>query len=296
MSALGIGQDGYARLQKSTYGTPATNSMTEIPLLESSQVSAMVQQIENKNIMFSRVRQLPNAGRNKVSGNIDLHAYPSLLGKFFNLLFGTSTDGLVDDGTYEHTFLVSLTASGAAKYFTYQQARGLDTAEQYNDCVLLGMKITSDSQGNIVFSYKMMGKSLTDGVSRIVSASYPAETPYKFSHLSVTIDPLTPANDSATPLSLDSFELEYDSGLTEENFKAGSIYSVAPVVEKIPTLTMKCGLNADGRYDGYARPLERFSCAIEMLHTEAAAGSTPYRTQIEIPKMILARHSDTKWQ
>ena len=94
MSGLGIGQDGYGRFQKSTYGTPATNSMTEIPLLESSQVSAMVQQIENKNIMFSRVRQLPNAGRNKVSGNIDLHGYPSLLGKFFNLLFGTSTDGL----------------------------------------------------------------------------------------------------------------------------------------------------------------------------------------------------------
>ena len=291
MSTLGIGQDGYLRVQKeSVFGTGVTNSMTLLPVKPETNLKSVVQQIENANIMGSRVRQAPNIGRTKIDGEIIMDGYPSLLGLVFNLLFGTSADA-VSDSAYEHTFLAPMTNSVPAKSFTAQQAHGSDTAEQMNGGIILSMKIASDSQGNVVFSFKTFHQSLTDAVTRITSFSYPAETAYKFSHLSCVIDPLLPANDAAITLSMDSFELEYMPGYTEENFKIGSITSAQPVVDKSPTVTMKATINADGRYDGYARTIQTFSAAIQLLHTEYAAGTVPFRTQIEIPKMRLV--SDT---
>ena len=150
MTISGLGQDSYVRIQKEvTYGTGITNSMTDLPCLSGSSFDAINENIENANMINSRVMQAPDQGRGIVRFAMQLNLPYSLLGELVNLFLGASADATVVDSTYTHTFLTPITGSSIGKSFTMQVAKGSATAEQYVGCVIDAFKITADSQGQV---------------------------------------------------------------------------------------------------------------------------------------------------
>ena len=63
MAAMGLGQDGYLRVQKQVaYGTPITTSMTDIPALDGTFLHKVVSNIEQANLISSRLKQAHRGG------------------------------------------------------------------------------------------------------------------------------------------------------------------------------------------------------------------------------------------
>lgn len=289
MTASGLGQDGYLRIQKeTTWGTAVTNSMTLLTARPDSNIKATEAFIENDNIVSSRLAQAPSPGRINVNGELVLTAHPSLLGLLLNLLFGTSTDGSETDSTYEHTWLAPLTGERVAKSFTAQQARGSATAEQYVGCMITSMVLSGDNQGNVIAKFGVVAKNYSEDVTRITSFSYPSIVSYNFSHVTCNIDPVSPTNDSAFDQLMNSFELTIDLGYDLERFKLGARTIQQPVFKTRPKAMLKMNIDADKAFVAYARDRETFQIDFELLHTEYAGGTTAYRTQIEIPSARLS--------
>lgn len=284
MAASGLGVDGYLRVQKeTTWGTGVTSSMTLLPIRPDTVIEAVEAFIDRDDQVGNRLQQDPGAGRITVKGDLNLYGAPSLLGLLLNLFLGTSVDGTVSDSTYEHTWLLPLTGERIAKSFTAQQARGGDTAEQYVGGMITGMTISGDNQGHVLFKFKTVYKDYSEGVARISSFSYPSTAAYNFSHVTCNIDPLLPTNDAAFDQLMNSFEIDIDLGYDIERFKLGARTTYQPVFNTKPTMTLKMNVDADKVFTGYARDAETFQIDFQILHTAVAAGTTPYRTQIEIP-------------
>lgn len=285
MAVSGLGQDGYVRIQKeTTWGTGVTSSMTLLPAMSGSSFSGFPENIENDNVISSRVKQIPNQGRFKCSFEIQMKLHPTLIGLAMNLFLGTSTDAGPVDSTYTHTWLVPITGTKVGKSFTMQVAHGGDTAVQYVGCVFTKFGLKADNNGHIILTFSGVAKSYTTGIARISSFSYPSAIPLNFSMLTLNIDP---ADAAAFDQPCNSVEFEVDLNYELENFKTGSAYINNPVFKGIPSTMLKCNIDADKQFREAAQSHTLYANLITMASTEYAAGTTTYKTIIEIPKAKL---------
>ena len=286
MAVSGLGQDSYCRIQKeTTWGTALTSSMTLLPVMPGSVFEYKIEEIENKNMISSRLRQLPSAGRIKCSFNIKMNLPFTLVGLILNLFLGTSADAGPADSTYTHTWLVPITGERIGKSFTLQVAHGGDTASQIVGCVITSIKLTGDNQGQIILEFSGVGKSYTTGVSRISSFSYPTAIPANFSMFNLNIDP---ADASAFDQLCNSFEFGIDLGFNLERYKMGSTSIQNPVFNTIPSVMLKANIDADKQFREAAQSKTLYDHVLTITSTEYAAGTTPYKVEIEIPKARLS--------
>lgn len=285
MAVSGLGQDGYFRIQKEvTWGTGVTSSMTLIPALPGSTFEFTPMDIENTNVISSRVKQLPNLGRVKCSFNIKLNLPFTLVGLLMNLFLGTSADASVVDSTYVHTWLTPITGERIGKSFTQQVAFGGDTAVQMVGSVITSMKLSGDNQGQVTLELSGVAKSYTIGVSRITSFTYPSAIPANFSMVNLNIDP---ADASAFDQYINSFEYSIDLGYDLERYKDGSAYIQNPVFKTIPSVMLKCAVDADKQFREAAKVGTLYDHVLTITSTEYAAGTTFSLVEIEIPKARL---------
>ena len=102
-AASGLGQDGYLRVQKeSSYGVDIVSSMDDLPINSDTMIVHSVDQIPAPIIIGSRLQQVPDAGRKRISGPISMDAYPDEIGQFLNFLLGAATTAGPTDSTYTH--------------------------------------------------------------------------------------------------------------------------------------------------------------------------------------------------
>jgi hypothetical protein len=286
MARSGIGQDGFLRVKKeTTYGTADTTSMTLWPVKPEALVKSMREFIENDNLISSRLKQLPNLGREVSSFEIPIDAHPTLLGQIFQFLLGTSTNGTVTDGTYVHTWLAPITGSSVGYSFTVQQALGSDLADTYAGAQIHELKMSGDNQGKILLTLTGTCEGVdSQGVARITSFSYPTATPLNFAMASLVIDPADAAE--FTQL-INSFELTINLGLDADRFKMGSAQQSRPLINTIPSVTLTANIDADKQFLNAARAQTTYDLLLTITSTEYAAGTTPYLLAVEIPRALL---------
>lgn len=286
MARTGIGQDGYFRVQKeTTYGTALTNSMTLWPVKPESLIKSMRERIENANIISSRLKQNPNLGREVATFEVPLDVPPTLIGQIFQFFLGASTNAGPSDSTYTHTWLLPITGSSVGYSFTAQQALGSDLADTYAGARIHQIMFSGDSQGNILTTLIGTCEGVdAQGVSRITSFSYPSAIPFNFSMFNLNIDP---ADDSAFDQLCNSFELTINLGLDENRFKMGSYQQKTPLINTIPSVTLKVNIDADKQFVNAARAHTTYDFVLTITSTEYAGGTTPYKLEVEIPKARL---------
>lgn len=291
MSASGLGQDGYIRIQKqSVYGTPVTNAMLDIPANPGSSFDITVKEIENKRIINSRLKQMINAGQISCTFTINVDVPFTLVGAIMNLFLGAASSAGPSDSTYTHTWLTPITGERIAKYFTMQWAKGGDTAYQILDCIFTSFKLVGDNSGQVRMELSGVGKSYSPGVSRITSFSYPGYATYaNFGMFNLNIDP---ADASAFDQLCNSFELEINLGYNLERYKMGSRYIQNPVFQTTPTVMLKANIDADKQFFDAALAKTTYDFVLTLTSDQYAAGTTPYKFEFEIPKGILS--ADTK--
>jgi hypothetical protein len=286
MARTGIGQDGYFRVKKETiYGTADTTTMTLWPVKPEAVIKSQRERIENDNIISSRLKQIPNLGREVSSFEIPIDAHPTLLGQIFQFFLGASANGTVSDGTYVHTWLVPITGSTIGYSFTAQQAMGSDLADTYAGAQIHELKVTGDNQGKISLILTGTCEGVdAQGVARITSFSYPTATPLNFSMAALTIDP----GDAAefTQL-LNSFEFTVNLGLDADRFKMGTSQQLRPQINTLPTVTFTASIDADKQFVNAARAHTTYDLLLSITSTEYAAGTTPYLFAVEIPRALL---------
>lgn len=276
----GLGQDGYILAKKeTTFGTPATSSMTALPINAGSLIKSKNEWIENDNLISSRIKQVPSAGRTIINGQIILHIPPTLLGMLLNLFLGTSANGTVSDSTYVHTWLLPTSGDRIGKSFTIQQAIGGDLADQFAGCVITKVKIACDSKGKIKMTCDVIGSSLVQGASRVSPLSYPTKTEYNFAFAALTIG-------GAAQL-MNNFEIDIDLGYDTERFKLGSVNMQNPLFKTNPSVTFKCNIDAEKAWLNASRAFTSYALVLSITSVEYAAGTTPFLTEIEIPAAIL---------
>jgi len=286
MAVAGLGQDGYVRIQKEvTWGTALTNSMTFLPILPGAEFTMEVSDIENKNIIASRLKQLPNQGRRNVKFKMSMNLHFTLVGAVMNLLLGASSDSNRTDSTYVHTFLTPITGQRVGKAFTMQVAFGGDTAVQFAGCVFNSIKISGDNQGQIILEMEGAAKLYTTGVARETSFSYPTAVPANFSMVNLNIDP---ADASAFDQVIYSFEFGIELGLDLEDFALGSAYMQNPVFNTIPSVMLKANVAADKQFREAAQAHTLYDHILTITSTQYAAGTTFSKVEVEIPKAKLS--------
>lgn len=279
MVALGIGQNGYLCLQKeTTYGTAATTSMVMWPALPGSSFSYGPSNIENNNVINSRLKQTPNKGRNVAKFSIKIHMPFTLIGSAMNFFLGTSTNS--GTGAFVHTWLTPTSGSYCGSSFTMDVAKGAGLADRFVGCVVTDFSLNSDSTNNITLTFDGVAQSVTEGVARASVFAYPATIPGNFSMVNVVVN--------GSSLSCDSVELKSSLNYVGDNFKIGSSNIVRPEFKGIPTLTMKLKTNADSQFVTDARNHTIYtSNLVEITSNENANGTTKFKFAIEIPKMKL---------
>lgn len=283
MARTGIGQDGYFRVQKEvTYGTALTNAMTLWPVKPDALIKSMRENIENDNIISSRLKQNPNKGREVSTFEVPLDMPPTLIGQMFQFFLGASSDAGPTDSTYTHTWLMPASGSGVGYSFTGQQALGSDLADTYAGLKIHQMVLSGDSQGNVLITLSGTAEGVDNqGVSRISSFSYPSAIPFNFSMFNLNIDP---SDDSAFDQLCNSFELTVNLGLDENRFKMGSYQQKTPLINTIPSLSLKVNIDADKQFVNAARAHTTYDFVLSLTSTEYAGGTTPYKFEVEIPK------------
>lgn len=286
MARTGIGQDGYFRVQKeTTYGTALTNSMTLWPVKPGISFKSMREAIENDNIISSRLKQIPNLGREVSSFEIPIDAHPTLLGQIFQFFLGASSNGTVTDSTYMHTWLMPITGSTAGYSFTGQLALGSDLADTYAGAQIHELKIAGDNQGKINLTLTGTCEGVdAQGVSRITSFSYPSAIPLNFAMAAITIDPADA--DSFTQL-VNSFEITVNLGLDADRFKMGSTQQLRPQINTVPSVTFTMNIDADKQFVNASRAHTTYDLLLTVTSTEYAGGTTPYLFAVEIPRALL---------
>lgn len=279
MAVTGLGQDGYVRIQKEvTYGTAVTNSMTLLPCLPGSTFETRDLNIDNMNVISSRLKQVPNIGRRTVSFSLQIDFPFTLIGTLYNLLLGTSANS--GTNAYTHTWLCPRTGLSVGKSFTMQIAKGGDTAEQFVGCVFTSFKIASDSQGKIIVTMDGVGQTYTENVARISSFSYPAQIPANFSNIVLNLDPTDAA---AFDQPCNSFELAIELGYDQENFKTGSRFINQPVFNSIPSCMLKANIDADRQFVVAAHSHTQYKGLITITSTEDAYTGTKFSSVFEVP-------------
>jgi hypothetical protein len=287
MSRTGIGQSGFIRVKKeSDYGVADTTSMTAWPVKSSALTKSIRERIENDNIISSRLKQLPNLGREVSVFELLLDIPPTIIGQIFQFFLGSSTDGTVSDSTYTHTWLMPITGENVGYSFTLQQALGSDLADTYAGLKIHNIVISGDNQGNVLITMTGTSEGVdAQGVTRVTSFSYPTATPYNFSMPSITINPAD--DDSFTQL-VNSFEITLNTGLMDDRFKVGAYQQYEPLIGKLPSVMFKCNIDADKQFVNAARAHTTYALTFTMTTTEYAAGTTPFLFALEIPRALLS--------
>lgn len=279
MAISGLGVDSYYRVQlESSYGTAVTNSMISIPAYTDSSFKAVHSNIENSNLISSRLLQSPNSGRVKCTGEIKMDMHPTLIGSFFRKFLGASSNS--GSGAITHTWLCPISGTRNSSSFTLQQAKGRDTAEQYAGCVVTGISIEVDTEKNATITFRVVAKSYSEGVARVSSFSYPTQIPYNWSFLNAY---LTPVGGSEISLAINSLNLDLDLNYNTEDFKSGSLYIAQPQFNGIPTATLTANIDADKQFLTYARAHTECSIDIAFTSIQNVSGTTKFSTNIELP-------------
>lgn len=291
MPLTNLGTDGYLKIQKeTTFGTEASNAMTDIPYQEGTNASLSIAQIERKNVYNSRIKQLPSKGRKMAAMEIVTEMHPALVGKWANLLFGASTNS--GSGAVTHKWAVPKTGVRVGKSFTSEFAVGADNPDMIVGCTVTALSIESDSEGNIKQTIKVVAKDYERDIERAESFSFPSQIPFNFTHSTLTI---TPEGESDISQPVNSFNIEIDLNYASERFKAGVASDTIeqPIFNGLPTVTFKCSLDAEKRFQNWANDDHKtFSIELVLESSDIAHGSTPYKTQFNFPGCILK--SDAK--
>ena len=278
-SFTGLGQDGYLRIQKEvTYGTDLVSSMTDIPTKEGTDLVGFTANIENANQISSRLLQDPDLGRQIRTGTIVLDTWPTLIGLFFNLFLGTSSDAAVGDGAFTHTWLSPVAGERIGKSFTAQQAKGIDLANQMAGGVINELVFDQDSEGNLQVTANCVFQSLTEDVARVVSFTFPdssTDPSFNFGNVAFTI---TPSGGSALTTCANSFTLTLSLNYDLERFKMCETASDEirePVFTSIPTAVLSMNVDAEDDFVKKARNHTEYSVDIDITSTISEPGTTP---------------------
>jgi hypothetical protein len=280
MTASGLGIDGYQRYQKEViYGTSIVSSMIDLPVKDSSLIKAMVENIENQNLVSSRLKQVPNAGRIIVNGEISMDLNPTTIGDLLEIfLGGATTSGPSDTSAYTHYWLSPDSGERIAESMTFQQAIGADTAVTFDGVKIVGMSLSGEVGGNVSITFEVVGQGYTEDVARVSSWSYPTAIPFSF---------ITCGLSEATvgAVSMNSFSVSIDLGYEKERFKLGSAELVNPVFTAIPTCTFSCNIDADEQWVEKARDHTALDLTLTLTHptTVPSAASTKYTFILELP-------------
>ena len=282
-SALGV--DGYQRYQKeTTYGTGVVSSMIDLPVKNNSLMKAMVENIENQNLLASRLKQAPNSGRVVVNGEVSMDLAPTLLGDLLEIFLGGATSsGPTDTAAYTHYWLSPDSGERIAESMTFQQAVGADTAVTFDGVKIVGMTLSGAVGENVLITFEVVGQGYIEDVARIGSFSYPTTIPFSFITCSLT-------EASAGAISMNSFSATIDLGYEKERFKLGSAELVNPVFTTIPTCTFSCNIDADEQWVENARDHTALDLTLTLTHatTIPSASSTKYTLILEMPGCRLA--------
>lgn len=287
MARSGIGQDSYFRVKKeTTYGTADTTSMTLWPVKPGAQlVKTVKSNIENDNLIASRVKQLPNIGREIATFEIPMDAHPTLLGQVMSFLLGAASSAGPSDSTYTHTWLIPITGEKTGFPFTGQQAIGADLADTFAGLKIHQLVLSGDSEGNILLTLTGTAEGLdATGVTRITSFSYPTQIPLNFSMFNLNIDP---ADASAFDQLVNSFELTINLGYEENRFKMGSAQQKEPLFNTLPSVMLSINIDADKQFVTAARAHTLYDFVLSITSTQYAGGTTPFKLEVEIPKAKL---------
>jgi hypothetical protein len=291
---LGLGADGYARLQKeSAYNTPLTNAMKDLKILPETAIKLTNEIIENLNQVNSRIKQDPNtAGRIIVAGQIAMDIDPTVIGALMDLALDQSAVSGAAGTGYTHTYLAPVSGDKVANSFTIQQAMGGALADQFNGCIITGFEISSDNQKNQTITFDIVGCSNTADVARATSFSFGAVQPFSFGQTSISL-----VFDGFTTYvqKVNSMKLKINLGYLTENYKLGSRYIEQPVFKSIPTAELTLQVDADATLLEFAR--SQAACAITITTTHsvlAGSSSGAYSYIIEIPKARIKSDQELK--
>ncbi len=289
MTATGLGADGYFRWQKEvTYGTPLIAAPTLLPVKGDTLIKNVAENIENANIISSRLLQAPNSGRQLNSGPLVLDLHPTLLGEVLNHAFGAAVSAA--NGTaFDHTWIQQLTGERIATSFTCEQALGGDLADQFAGCMITSLTFEGDNTGNVQVTGTVVAQSVIEDVARISSFSFPTQIPYNFAFGVLNIDPsgVSPFNQD-----MNSFTLTLDMGYNPERFKFGSANIKQLTFQTIPIVTFSCNIDADQQFMDYARAHTPADLTLTFTSPEEAASGTVFATVFELPGCRLAPETE----
>ena len=291
MTNTGLGQDGYIQFQKETaYDTATVDSLTSLPLTEGTLLSVQ-QQIEKLNIINSRIKQTPQDGRVTVGpADLTFPMVPDLIGNFMNLVFGLE-DAVAGDGettAYTHTFLMPITGSTDGISWTMRQAIGGDLADQYNGVKMTKFILKSDSEGYMQIVATLVGVGHDDNdVDRDAAITISSKKFMTFCDGKVEI---TPSGVAKFEQKVNSFEIEFNWGYDEDGarFKVGSCTADAPIFGTIPSVMFRCEIDAERRFEDWAKEIKQFKIDVTLTSEEIALGAIPYSFDVEIPVAILS--------
>ena len=282
----GLGLDGYVRIQKEVaYGTDIVTAMTDLKILPESLMMVTNQIIEVNNQVASRVKQDPDtAGRIAVTGTIEMEQDPATIGAIYDIFLdqvavtGDATDG------YLHAYTPKMTGDGTDNSATIQQAIGSNLADQYAGCVITGMTLASDNEGNQKASLRIAGQGHTGDVARQSSWSFGAVPSFNFGMTTVSI---TFDGFDAYTQCVKSYEFVSDLGYNVEDWCLGSREIVQPTYSAISENTLTMTIDADATLLEMARNQTKCSILLTTTHTSKAGSSGVYANYIEIPEARL---------
>lgn len=288
---MSIGLEGYVRVQKEdSYAAAKTDSMIDLPIKAETLIKSSVAQIENANQLGSRVKQLPNAGRKTVTGQIVMDQYPDLMGLVFQLFLGTATSQDNSDGTYTHTWKTPKTGKTVTVSSSIQQAQDTAEAEQFEGCKIAAMTLASDSEGNQTVTVTIAAKTAVYGVARAAVFSFPVTEPYMFGATALTI---TPEGAAVFGQKLNSYELNIDLQYNTEKFQLGDVTIQEPAFNAPVAISFNCNINADRQFLESARGLRPFQLVLTNTHSQMIGeSSSPYETVVTMPKCLLSAETE----
>lgn len=289
-----LGADGYLRIQQEqVYGTGIVSSMTFIPQMADTAIKAMISDIENTNVIASRLKQAPNAGRKVITGQIKCDIYPDLMGKFINWLLGASSNsGASADAGYVHTWLVPISGERITTSYTVEQALGEALARKFVGMSCVKIVIASDNEKNQTITADLVGYDYTTGVTRASSFTYSTKTPYSFGIGALTV---TPTGTDAFTQNIRSFEYTLDLGYKTDDFMVGSTKIIQPSFNAIPKQTLKVNVDADENFRDYADAKTTIALSLAVTSTQlTGAGAGVYKYAIEIPVARISAATEIK--
>ena len=279
----GLGLDGYLRIQnEGAYGTPLVDGMTDVKQLPETLITLNNMNIENANVIGSRIKQAPDTGRKRVEGTIELDQDPTIMGEVYEWLLGAAASSGAATTGYTHIWLSPITGSEAGTSKTIQQAIGGNTVDQFDGCVATGLTLTSDNESNQKCSIPVVGQGHTGDVARVSSWTFGAIPAYYFGMTSAVI---TVDGFDAYTQKIDSYEYTIDMGYDTEQYKLGASGEIdRPCFNGLTLGTLKMTIDADRNFMDWARAHTEMKIVLTTTHTTlAGSASGYYTTEIELP-------------